>query len=363
MHILYDGQIYLMQVAGGINRYFANLINRLSENDFPAVTICETRNVNFPSHPNLKTFYFQRRGFRPRRVSFWLEKIYFRAISKYKKFDLVHPTYYSLLTGNSLDSYRIPTVITVHDMIHEKFYPDAIDVEDKRKAIMAADAIICVSQNTKTDLLERYSLPEEKITVTYLASELDASMSYGAETVPTHPYFLYIGNRMSYKNFDGLLLAFAKVAENNRDVKLCVVGSPFNPDEQQLISELKLDARIEFYGYVSDQHLAKLYRCSVAFVYPSLYEGFGIPPLEAINCGTVVVAANTSSIPEVVGNGGLLFNPDINHELSDMLLFLLDNPSERERIIARGYKQAQNFSWDKTAAQTFEVYRNVTKVK
>lgn len=363
MDILYDGQIYLMQTAGGINRYFANLISRLSKNDVPSITICENRNINFPNHPNLKKFYFQRCGFRPRRISFWLEKVFFRAIAKYKKFDLIHPTYYSLLTRNNLDSYKIPTVITVHDMIHDMFYPNAIDVVDKRKAIMSADAIICVSQNTKKDLLERYKLPENKITVTYLASEIDASLSYGSEVVPAHPYFLYVGNRMSYKNFDGLLLAFAKVAEKNPDIRLCVIGSPFNQDERQLIADLKLDARIEFYGYVNDNYLAKLYRCSVAFVYPSLYEGFGIPPLEAMGCGTAVVAANTSSIPEVVGDGGLLFNPDINHELSDMLLFLLDNPSERERIIAKGYKRAQHFSWDKTAAQTFEVYRNVAKIK
>jgi glycosyltransferase involved in cell wall biosynthesis len=361
MNILYDGKIYLMQTAGGINRYFANLINRLPAYYSPAITTCQPRNINFPHHPNLKNYFFQRCGFRPRRISYWLEKIYFQAIVKYQKFDLIHPTYYSALTRENIGKYQTPIVLTVHDMIHEMFYPDSIDVEEKRTAINSATAIICISQNTKKDLLERYAIPEEKISVIYLASEIDASLAYGSEVVPTSPYFLYVGNRLSYKNFDGLLLAFAKAASSNPEVKLCVIGSPFNPYEQELIANLGLTSRIEFYGYVNDSHLAKLYRCSVAFVYPSLYEGFGIPPLEAMGCGTAVVAANTSSIPEVVGDGGLLFNPNATHELADILLFLLDNPIERERIIAKGYQQNQKFSWDKTVAQTLDVYRSITQ--
>lgn len=246
MNILYDGKIYLMQTAGGINRYFANIIEKLPKEFLPTLTTCQARNVNFPNHPNLKTFFYQRCGFRPHRVSYWLEKIYFQAIAKYKKFDLIHPTYYSLLTREDLNNYRVPIVITVHDMIHEMFYPNAIDVEEKRKAIMSADAIICVSQNTKKDLLERYSLLEEKITVTYLASEIDTSLSYGSQSVPAHPYFLYVGNRLSYKNFDGLLSMFAKVASSNPEVRLCVIGSPFNPEELELIADLNLSLRIDF---------------------------------------------------------------------------------------------------------------------
>lgn len=359
MRILYDGQIYNMQVAGGINRYFANLISRLPKDFVPTLITCQDRNFNYPEHPNLTTFFYPR--FRPRRVSYWLEKRYFRAIATLKNFDLIHPTYYSVLTQKPLNSERYPAVITVHDMIHEIFYPDAPDVEDKRKAILAAQAILCVSENTKKDLMERYSLPEDKITVTYLASEINHSLSYGNEPVPAQAYYLYVGNReLSYKNFDGLLTAFAKVASVNSEVKLCVVGSPFDRAEQQLIANLKLKDRIENYAYTSDRHLAKLYRCSVASVYPSLYEGFGIPPLEAMSCGTVAVASNTSSIPEVVGDAGLLFNPKAPGDLAEILLFLLDNPAERDRLIAKGYERAKVFSWDKTVEQTLEVYRCVS---
>ena len=124
---------------------------------------------------------------------------------------------------------------------------------------------------------------------------------------------------------------------------------------------MKLSGHIEHYEYVCDRHLAKLYRCSVAFVYPSLYEGFGIPPLEAMSCKTPVVAANCSSIPEVVGDAGLLFNPKATGDLADILLLLLDSPKERDRLIAKGHQRAQMFSWDKTVAQTVDVYRSVSK--
>lgn len=359
MRILYDGKIYEMQVTGGINRYFANIIRRLPQDFVPTLTTYQNRNFNYPTHPKLKTFLYQR--FRPWRISNWLETRFFQAIATYQHFDLIHPTYYSLLTRIPFEHHRFPAVVTVHDMIHEIFYPDASDVEDKKKAIMAAQAIICVSENTKKDLLERYSIPEDKVTVTYLASEIDASLSYGVETVPSLPYYLFVGNReLSYKNFAQLLVAFAKLTSVNSEVKLCVVGSPFSKTELQLIGDLKLDARIENYGFTNDRHLAKLYRCSVGLIYPSLYEGFGIPPLEAMSCSTVAVASNTSSIPEVVGDAGLLFDPKAIKDLVDILLFLLDNPIERDRLVAKGLERAKTFSWDKTVDKTLSVYRSVS---
>lgn len=365
MRILYDGQIYAMQNAGGINRYFANLMSRLPEDCSPTLITCKSRNINYPTHPNLKTFSYKRFGFRPGFVSYWLEKYYFRSVTSCNSFDVIHPTYYSLLTRQELNHCRYPVVLTVYDMIHELF-AEQIDsngqyAQEKGKAILAAQAIICISENTKKDLLERYSLPEDRVTVTYLASEIDARLSYGSEPVPSQPYYLYVGSRVSYKNFDGLLAAFAKAVSVQPEIVLCVVGSPFNETEEKLIADLKLTERIEHYRYASDRHLAKLYRCSVAFVYPSLYEGFGIPPLEAMSCGTVVVASNCSSIPEVVGDAALLFNPKSTSDLADILLSLLDNPIERDRLIAKGYQRAQAFSWDKTVAQTIDVYRSVAR--
>lgn len=363
MRILYDGKIYEMLANGGVNRYFNNLISRLPERFVPAITTCQSHEVSYPAHQNLITFSYKRFGFRPGRVSFWIEKYYFRAVTAFNKFDIIHPTYYSSLTRQAIEKYRYPIVLTVWDMIHEIFPeqmdPDGQQAEEKRKAILAAQAIICISENTKKDLLERYSLPENKVTVTYLASEIDASFSHGSELVPTQPYYLYVGGRANYKNFKGLLLALAKVISLRQDITLCVIGFPFNDTEAKLIAELQLVNNIKHYGAAGDHHLAKLYRCSVALVYPSLYEGFGIPPLEAMSCGTAVVACNSSSIPEVVGDAALLFEPGATSDLADILLFLLDSSTERDRLIAKGYQRAKKFSWDKTVARTIDVYQSV----
>lgn len=363
MHILYDGQIYGVQVAGGINRYFANLIGKLPRDFTPTLTTCQPHNLNYPDHPNLKTAFYKRFGFRPGRVCYWLEQYYFRSISSFNSFDIFHPTYYSLLTRQEINHCKFPVVLTVWDMIHEIFAiqidPKGQLSEIKRQAILSAQAIICISENTKKDLLERYSLPEGKVMVTHLASEINSSLSHGSESVPTRPYCLYVGGRNGYKNFDSLLAAFAKAVSVRSEIMLCVVGSPFNQMEEKTIVDLGLANHIEHYGYVNDTHLAKLYRCSIAFVYPSLYEGFGIPPLEAMSCGTVTVASNCSSIPEVVGDAGVLFDPKSTEDLADILLFLLDSPAERDRLITKGYQRAKLFSWDKTVAQTVEVYRSV----
>jgi glycosyltransferase involved in cell wall biosynthesis len=361
--ILYDGQTYAQQTAGGINRYFANIIDRLPQDIHPTLSApYRTNKLNYPTHSNLRLREF--RAFRPSRISQQVSIQYFRWLEHREHFDVFHPTYYFLLTNEIFTQVRHPLVITVHDMIHELFAgllePEGYTIRAKQAAIQAADMIICVSENTKHDLLKYFPDVESKTVVIYLASEFSCDWSYGLERTPNQPYFLYVGSRTNeYKNFETLLLAFAKAASSKFDILLCIVGAPFNKEEQHQIAELNLTDRIQNYGYINDTHLAKLYRCSIAFVYPSLYEGFGIPPLEAMACGTVVVASNSSSIPEVVGDAGVLFDPKSVDDLADILIDLLNSPSKRERIIGAGFARNQKFSWDKTAAQTTEVYRSL----
>ena len=362
MRILYDGQIYKYQAAGGISRYFANLISKLPQSFSPHLTVAQQNKILYPTHSNLKVCSYK--YFRPVQIACRLEKYYFRSIAAFNSFDIAHPTYYSLLTQQELSQYRVPVVLTVYDLIHEIFRSQIASsgrhIEQKRKAISAAQHIICISENTKKDLINFYSVPEEKISVTHLASSIDESLSHGAEKVPSRPYYLHVGSRDAcYKNFDTLLLAFAKAVSVQPEVILCVVGYPFNEAEDRLINELNLSNHIQHFGYASDTCLAKLYRCSIALIYPSLYEGFGIPPLEAMSCGTVVVASNSSSLPEVVGDVGVLFNPKATRDLADILLALLDCDAERDHLIAKGYQRAKAFSWSKTVTQTLNVYYSV----
>jgi glycosyltransferase involved in cell wall biosynthesis len=363
MNILYDGQIYTVQRTGGINRYFANLIGRLPQDVYPAMmTPAHKDKSHLPIQENLRVKSFL--GFRPRRFSNRVQDYYFRWRNQGEHFDLIHPTYYHRLTQEPFRKIKQPLVITVYDMTHELF-SDTLDpvgytMLAKYAAVQAADAILCISENTKNDLIRYYPEAEAKATVTPLASELRGEWAYGEESVPIAPYFLYVGGRnKAYKNFDTLLLAFSNVASTASDLTLCVVGSAFNQEELRRIAELKLGDRIALYRHPQDAHLAKLYRCSVALVYPSLYEGFGIPPLEAMACGTAVIAAYSSSLPEVVGEAGILFDPMKPQDLAEAMLHLLDGPIERDRLIAKGRERQGMFSWDRTAAETLQVYRSL----
>jgi glycosyltransferase involved in cell wall biosynthesis len=364
MKIFYDGEIYAMypKQSGGISRYFDNLISRLPEDFYPALTSVRDRQGSHPQHQNLKIYRYDIK-FRPARVDFWLRKHYFQFIANRAKPQIVHPTYYSLLTGKPVSEYKCPVVITVYDMIHEIF-TDSMDpngqvAEIKKKAIFSAQSILCISKSTKRDLLDRYPSLEDRVTVTPLATELSEKLISEEFDVPSRPYYLYVGSRDKYKNFDRLLIAFAKIVPKLSDLILCVVGVPFNAEERKLINNLNLTNHIAHRGAVSDGQLAKLYGSSIALVYPSLYEGFGIPPLEAMSCGTVVIASDTSSIPEVVGDAGLLFNPKSTDELVDHLLSLVNYPSQRISLIEHGKKQVQKFNWEETTTKTIKAYRSL----
>src|SRR5258705_6678945 len=223
MRIFYDGYVYHEQSTGGINRYFANLIKRLPGHFVPLLTMGENHVLDYPAHANLQGFRFER--VRPLRISGWVEKYYFRCVEAALNYDVAHPTYYSLLTQRELAAYRRPVVLTVWDMIHERFTKQfrdgALVVEMKRKAVEAAHSIICISENTKKDLLEHYPrLTEKCIRVTHLASELNESLAFGPEMVPSRPYFLYVGARGGYKNFSNLLASFGKLSAARHDLPL-----------------------------------------------------------------------------------------------------------------------------------------------
>jgi glycosyltransferase involved in cell wall biosynthesis len=368
MRILYDGEIYRMQPAGGINRYFASIIGGLPADFTPSLLVGERRAVNYPAHPRLKVYFRGRRRLDSisYRLSLLLSRAEDRAVSTLSRgwgFDLAHPTYYTLLTGRDVREYRCPVVLTVWDMIHELFAgtmdPSGRNAEEKRRAMFAADALICISENTKNDLLNRYPALEGKVRVTHLATSLNADMSHGPELIPARPYFLYVGSRSSYKNFGLLIETLSRLATVRPDVGLCVVGEPFSEEERARMTELDVADRIELVKHPSDGHLAKLYRCSVALVYPSLYEGFGIPPLEAMACGTPAIVSGCSSLPEVVGDAGLLFDPRSVEELFGAMLTVFDAPAERERLIAAGLRRARAFSWGQTVAHTRDIYREV----
>jgi glycosyltransferase involved in cell wall biosynthesis len=274
--------------------------------------------------------------------------------------DVVHETYYS---RNSVAPASCPVVLTVHDMIHEKFGSwlnagEAEVLQRKKISIERADRLICVSHNTKQDLLELMDIDPAKVTVVHHGCSLTVQQSAGPAPLDT-PYLLYVGPRGYYKNFPTLLRAYAEQPSLHKNFKLVCFGSNgFSLAEQREIRRLGVGDRL-LHLRGEDRLLADLYGHAAAFVYPSLYEGFGIPPIEAMLLGCPVVCANAGSIPEVVGDAGRYFDPASSEDLAAAILAVVKDQSLAEQLVAAGRQRAQLFSWDKCAAETYAVYQKL----
>ena len=358
-----------MQSYGGISRYFVQLAKELiligQEIDVLA-PIHRNRYLRELPHHYVHGIEFSR--FPPKTAR--LINIFNREISslKYKhlKSNILHETYY---TVNPIKGNITARILTVYDMIHEK-YPEKFANYDsnsynKKLAVLRADHIICISQSTKIDLCEIFSVPEEKVSVVHLGFEKFKSTEVG-DTVSRspNPFLLYVGSRGGYKNFGNLLKAVASRPQliNNFEI-IAFGGGQFNLDERSLIDSLgyKVDAVRQIGG--DDSILGKLYEEASAFVYPSLYEGFGLPPLEAMAHDCPVVTSNTSSMPEVVGPAGEYFSPlDIDAQAEAISNVVFDT-QRRADLILQGRMRLNRFSWARCATETNNVYQDVLRSK
>lgn len=355
MRPFYDGYIYYIQRNGGINRYFNRLIDHLPDDVEPALSLPPACESTLPSNPRLSLRRYT--PFRPERISKRIAPWYYTLAPLLGRADVIHPTYYATFARDHFRALSIPLVVTIHDMTHEIFPdladPDGFHSEQKRRSIEAASAIICVSENTRGDLLERY--PEAESIVTVIPLGVDPATDDLPSNSPAG--FLFVGSRAPYKNFDGALKALAKAVTADSDINMIVVGPEAEASELKLISDLGLSGNVRFAGWIDDAGLRALYAGSLALIYPSLYEGFGLPPLEAMAAGTVAVVSNCSSLPEVVGDAAILFDPRKIDDLADIMIGLHTGRIDRAPWIARGQARAQSFSWEATARMTLDVYR------
>lgn len=278
--------------------------------------------------------------------------------------------------------YRIQnchSVVTVHDLIpftFSHFYCTKIShwVNLLRvKTIDYASKVISVSESTKRDIVELLQIDESKIKIIYEGVEsrfhpisnsdllYNSRKKYGI----ARRYILHVGGISPTKNVDRLLMAFKKLlAMHRKDLDLVIAGNlSFIPYRERLLSstlkELDLIERVILPGPVPDEDLVLLYNGACLVAYPSLYEGFGLPPLEAMACGTPVVVSNTASIPEVVGNAGLYVNPCKVDEIVSAMQKILTNKSLREEMVGKGLERTKLFSWKKMAKETLAVYKNI----
>ena len=298
--------------------------------------------------------------FKPRRVSGFLNKLFWSG----KDFDVVHWIQYGpSQIARHLHDKGVPYVLTVHDLIHEIHGapPGLLDRPARQASYDRASAILCVSSNTRDDLLQQYEVDPAKVHVVHHGSSIQPSSSGPKAGPDDGRYFLYVGPRGGYKNFPSILPGLKAVAEVHPDVKLRIVGSPLSEDEKRQVRDSGLDDAVVEEGRVDDSRLATLYSGAVALLHPSLHEGFGIPLVEAMSCGTVPIATYSSCVPEVLGDAGVHIQPnEVQEGFQAAMLHLLNDVESRERKVAVCMERAKMFSWKETANRTFEVYSSVT---
>ncbi|MGI8825176.1 MAG: glycosyltransferase family 4 protein [Chloroflexota bacterium] len=278
------------------------------------------------------------------------------------KLDLFHAT------------YVIPPVmpcacvVTVHDITYALF-PDwfAPRVRGMLQimvplALRHAARIVTISEHTKGDLITHYGIDPGKIAVSYLAPR-PAFADRLASIRSEGPFLLYVGNVEPRKNVETVIRALAVLRDRKLEVPLKIVGKPGYHYEVtvRLVQSLRLSHLITFLGYVPDDRLRQLYASCTALVHPALYEGFGLTPLEAMVQGTPVIAAATSSVPEVVGNAAILVEPESIEAWIEALERLLGSAEERERLSRLGLERVKSFSWRRCAEQTIQAYREALR--
>lgn len=369
MRVAFDQQVFLLQQYGGISRYICGLAKAMS--DIPNTNVKIFAPLHFNKHLERlvpKTLVMGGRAPRIPRTGRLVNSLsVYLAHMAIKNFhpSIVHETYYSLAGFAPNGAKR---VITVYDMIHERFastWPGSeMTTAAKRVAVARADHVICISESTRNDLLDMFDISEHKVSVVHLGYDALAETDLPDESLPALtelPYLLYVGSRNGYKNFEGMIRAVS----NSQFLKstfsiVCFGGGAFTCEELALIDRLGFErTKVQHVGG-GDDILARLYQCAEAFIYPSLFEGFGIPPLEAMSLGCPVVCSKASSLPEVVGDAGEYFDPCIAESITAAIERVTQSQTRRDELIEKGYTRCTAFSWKRCASETLSVYRSLT---
>lgn len=369
LRLLYDHQMFALQRFGGISRIYVELMRRLS--DRPDCAVYWDRGYHLDGYDvsdfqgRLARYWSLERP--PIGLGRWpRERINRHALRWFARtiwggVDVYHPTYFDAGLASIPRTKRL--AVTVYDMILERFPAEQArfraTVAGKRRLVERADVVFVISEHTRADVVELLGVDPAKTVLVYPASDM---ARVDAEPLPVglaeRPFLLYVGPRTRYKNFGVLQEAFRRSDRLRRELRVICLGggAGFLEPEQAYFREH--DVADNFVQVTGDDRLLKaLYERAVALVTTSRYEGFGIPPLEALEVGCPVICCPVSSLPEVVGDAALFFDPDEPDQLAEQVYQLLDASTLRADLIARGHVQAAQFSWDRTAEATLAGYR------
>jgi len=340
--IAIDGIIFSLQQSGGVSTYFNNLLNFLGSTQEDVSFLIE--------NPLLQNLAVNNNIFIHSRRARLLER--YRCCRQVKKSGVFHSSYYRT------SCYKdVPTVVTVHDFIYERYslgLKKWVHSIQKNNAIRNADAIICVSESTKNDLLNYVGINSNQ-SIHVIHNGVSDSFCYLNLQQPDRPYILFVGQRAGYKNFRLVLDALIFI----HDIDLvCVGGGAIHPKELTGVAT-SVASRVNHLGYVSDESLNYLYNKAICLVYPSLYEGFGIPVLEAMRSGCPVVSVSCKAVIEI-GQDALILAQEIHSQSIAQAIFKTMS-SDRMDIIRRCLAVGNKYSWKETHKKTLETYSEISK--
>ena len=385
MRIGIDARFY-GPIGKGLGRYTQEIV----DNIIKMVDLSQVSVVVFLSPENFNEFSISHKNIKKIKIRMhwysWQEQIFFPWFIWREKLDLIHYPHFNVPVFTPCRF-----VVTIHDLILTHFPTTRATTHSPlvyyfknlayrfviKQAIKRSQKVITVSNFTKNDILEQFKIPEEKIVVTYegvanlhkgnddsFSVKLNYQENNLVENVLKNDFLLYVGNAYPHKNLEFLLRVFKNIREIKPNLRLVLIGKEdyfYNKLRNfalsiNLLKSNSEDSPVVFADYVPDRQLLVFYQKASAYIFPSLYEGFGLPPLEAMAQSCPVISASTSSLPEILGQAALYFNPKEEEELKKRVLELLDNGSLRSELINKGKEQIKKYSWEECARQTFSVY-------
>ncbi len=361
MKILYDNSIFFKQSYGGISKYFIKLFKYFQDKEDINFFISSTVHKNqYLKNYYSKLYFLQKYPLFFEKIFERLNNFNLKKDNYIFKPDIIHYTYY----GPQI-SKKTKSILTVYDLIHEKFYKKYGFKKPffnyRKKILDHVDAIISISENTKKDLIEIYKINENKIHTIHLG--IDTNNEKGLVNIDLsnqNPYILYVGNRSKHKNFISVVKAYSGSKKINKNFDfICFGGGNFNFNEINLLNELNITGKVkQFSG--NDSDLNQLYKNANLLVYPTLYEGFGLPPMEAIQNDCPVLISNTGSLKEVYNESVIYINDPLNvEEWINNIEIILFQKKIREEFLIKGKKRIELYSWNKCADQTKKLYQKL----
>ena len=381
MNILFDYQAFELQRFGGVSRSYVELVSHLKEEKGVnyKIGVKESDNVHLkesglvstvkPQCFTHKKWFEGKKWFKGQRSltrkvmgamgyyndGLTINQDYCINLLRRQQFDIFEPTYFESYFLSYLNGK--PFVLTVHDMIPELFGIDETQAKQKKLLCPLAAHIHVPSENTKKDLVDILNIPPERVTVTPHGAPVSPSNKY--PSLCPFPYILYVGARWAYKNFKPFIEECAIIIERHPELRVICTGQPFDEEERNLILSLGLSNHV-IHQYASGQEMQSLYQNAVAFIYPSAYEGFGMPILEAFVCSCPVMLNNSSCFPEVGGDAAVYFDIGQRGDMAERFMAMYQASGERrDELIAKGNARLPLFSWEESAKTMRRIYDGI----